>query len=659
LIVNRSIVRAGALLILTWLGLALFFYTSAGRRLELYEFDLLTVISTPRNLDVPVVIIGIDETSFAELQYQWPWPRQLHARLVDELRKAGAAVIAFDVVFAEHSAPEGDEQFAEAIKRAGNVVLAGDIVLQERDQFSQIMKVDPLNQFLVAGALTGVAAVTLDADLVVRQIPRAGDAFWRQIVRLYQDKIGVSPYSSQRLGPDSRVRYLGADHAFRYVSYYQALNAREMLPEGFFKNQIVLIGFDTKASPEPGVTQTDAFSTPFLPITGYLTPGVEVHATFIANALLNRNIRELSRIESLLETALVLLLTLICLLKWRPLQSLFVVMGISAMTAIFDVWLFGMHDLWIPSVSAMIAPMICYVQRGGVAFLSEQKQRIQMRRAFQQYVAPEIVAEIIRHPEKLTLGGERRYLTIMFTDLQGFSSISECLEPEQVSNLLIRHFSEMTKIIHDYGGTVDKFIGDAIMAFWGAPLADTEQALHACQAAMAMQVAAAVMRQELVGREFPGIYMRIGIHTGDAIVGNMGSKDRFDYTAVGDNVNVASRLEGINKLYGTQILISESTAKDVSACLPIMHVDKVRVKGKTMPIDIYTLPADPDLPQKVEAAIQSYRSKQWDVAERQWQTLIDIPAVNAIAEIYLARIGELRRQELPTDWDGAVSLEKM
>jgi len=602
--------------------------------------------------------VGIDDASFADLNRQWPWPRGYHARLIEQLQQAGAAVIAIDVVFAEPSDAEQDQLFAQAIKQAGNVVLASDIALQEREQFEQVIRVDPLNLFIEAGAIAGIATITVDNDRRVRQIPQAQDSLWQQTIRLYQLRSGLPPLNNNTRMSGGKVRFLGPDHTFTYVSYYQALDSKNMLPANLFRDKIVLVGLDVKTSPKPGASQADAFATPFLRLTGIDTPGVEVHATFMANALLNQAITETPRLLPNLLTIATLLLAMLGMRQWRPLRSSVIALSVVSSAAVFSATLFAVYNTWLPSLAAMIAPLLLYVVQGGVAFLYERGQKRQIRRVFNHYVAPQVVDEIISHPEKLVLGGARRDITLMFTDLQGFTSISEHLDAEQVSELLIRHFSEMTRIILDYGGTVDKFIGDAIMAFWGAPLEDPQQAMKACRAAMDMQQVAATMRRELLRQGLPGLRMRIGIHSGDAIVGNMGSMERFDYTAVGDNVNLASRIEGINKLYATGILISETTAKEVADQIPLLHVDKICVKGKSLPIEIYTLPIDPVLQTTAESAIQAYRQQQWDDAETQWQTLLaEEEPINSIARIYLARIKDYRHQGVSDDWDGSVSLE--
>ena len=238
-------------------------------------------------------------------------------------------------------------------------------------------------------------------------------------------------------------------------------------------------------------------------------------------------------------------------------------------------------------------------------------------------------------------------------------SISEQLGPEQVTQLLNEHFSRATAIIKRHGGTVNRFIGDAIMAFWGAPLADERQALNACLAARDMQADMRKLREELAQRGLPPLNMRIGIHSGAAIGGNLGSSDRFDYTAIGDSVNLAARLEGVNKLYATEILLSADTANQVGDKLAFRRVDRVIVKGKTEPIDIFTISDNLQINALSSQAFDAYCLKDWAGSEQLWRRVIVIRPDDSIASHYLGRIAKLRNTSIPEEWTGATALEKL
>ena len=633
--------------------------TPQWQTIERKGYDLLTVLTAPGAADLPIVIVGIDEPSFADLGLQWPWPRNLHAELTRELVQADAAVVAFDILFADPSDPEKDKDFANAIHEAGNVVLAGDVFYQTTGLFEQVMSVNPLNQFLEAGAITGISSISVDSDLVIRNIPGAPEAYWREVVRTWQAQNPGARSANPDLPDGGMIRYLDPEPGFRYVSYYQALNAGSMLPPDTFRGKIVLVGLYVKASPEPTSSRADAFATPFLGHTGWLTPGVELQASLVANGLMDRFIRVTPLWITWVVTIASLFLAAIGIRDWRPLRSAGVIFVLIGVLVGVTYWLFGTRDTWFPAGSALVALVMLYIMQGGVAFLKETRQRKAIRSAFEHYVSPDVVAEMVADPERLKLGGNRRTLTLLFTDLEGFTAMSEDMEPEDVSEILNRHLTEMAGIVIGNGGTIDKFIGDSLMAFWGAPLDDDNQALHACETALQMQQAMKKMRQDFQKTGLPQIYMRVGIHTGPAVVGNMGSVHRFDYTAVGDAVNLASRLEGINKIYGSGILLSEDTANELGGALPMWHVDKIYVKGKARPMEIYTLAESTHHADQIENAINAYREREWDRAENEWRTLADIPAVQLLANVYLSRIRDFRNEPPPLDWDGSYAFDKM
>ena len=633
-------------------------FTPPWQSLELKGFDALTYLTATEKQSVPIVIVGIDEPSFNEIARQWPWPRSTHGKLVDALKQAGAAVIAFDVAFYEpdQRGPAEDEAFAASIKQAGNVVLAAEIAHHETKHAKQVIRKDPLQPFKQAGAKSGVITVNLDPDSALRQVPRFDDAFFREIIREYAKHESAAP-AEVTVPPDSMIRYVGKDHTFQYVSYYQALDPPNFLPKGIFKDKIVMIGRDVYTTGDVGTGQADMFNTPYLQFTGVQMPGVEVHANMIDGALIGRNLYRLPTAAYLLLTALMTILAGVAMRDWLPLKSLAVVMGLSLIMMFADWVMFGFVSYWMPIAAPVTGMALVYIAYGGIAFVLEQKRRQEVKRAWSFYVSPQVVEQMIAHPEQLVLGGQKREVTLLFTDLKGFTSISEKLTPEQVSHLLNRHLTEMTRVVIKHGGTVDKFIGDAVMAFWGAPLDDPEQSKHACEAAQEMQERMIALRAELQAEGLPPIYMRIGVHTGLAVVGNMGSEERFDYTAIGDTVNLASRLEGANKAYGTEILLSEATAAKVGHALQLRGVDKVKVKGKDEPVEVFTIDNDEEIVRLSGKGAAAFRAQRWDESLSYWQVLLGRRPDDSVAKLYLERIAAFRASPPATGWDGSIALD--
>lgn len=644
------------------LGIAAVFgalgFTETWKRIELKGFDFLSVATAPGRSQLPITLIGIDEASMKQVGRQFPWPRSIHAKLLDQLARAGALVVVFDLILADPTTPEEDTALAEAIRRSGNVVAASDMAYQESAHARQWIRVDPLDLFKQAGAAAGLANVSLDGDTVVRRLPGGQDVFWREIIRRVNAlRPGMLPEREAPAG--AMIRYVGPDHTFPFVSYYQALEADALLPPDAFRDQIVIVGRDLKASTDSGFSHQDMFATPFTEYTQGLTPGAEVHANILETALRGDAIVPLGKAWELALLAVAVGAAVVSMRRWRPLVSFLVAAALIALIAALDWALFARYSLWLPALAAVAAIASTYVGLGGLAFLTEQRRRAEVRRAFSFYVSPEVVERVLAHPEQLALGGERREITALFTDLKGFTTLTEKLGAEQVTALVNEHFTRATAIVKRNGGTVTAFIGDAIMAIWGAPIDQPRHGACAVQAAREMQQDIAAMREELVKRGLPEIHMRIGVHTCVAVVGNLGAADRFHYTAMGDGVNLASRLEGVNKLFGTGILLSADTARGLDPDAPLRIVGRVIVKGKTEPVDIYTLDDDAKVRRLTAAALDAYRMRDWDGAQQALHQLLRLRPEDGVALHYGEMIAGFRANSPPDGWDGAEVLDKL
>jgi adenylate cyclase len=647
-----------AFALLWWVIAALVSLTAGWKQVELTLLDRMMVASAPNKSMFPITLVGIDEASFSELALRWPWPRKLHADLIDRLVAAGAAVIVLDITFSEPSDKEDDQRLADAIRRAGNVVLAANKVYHESSSVRQWIRQDPVQVLTDAGAQVGLATVALDRDLVVRQIPESSDALWRTVVlRLIREHPDITPNIGIAAG--SLIRYVGGDHTFPYVSYHEVVKPTGSYPADFFKDQVVIVGFDVKATPDVESAQADLFATPFLASSGGLTPGAEVHANILETALGRNAITRLpdGAVAALL--ALVVAAGAFAMRRWRPLWSALFGAAIAGAIAAAVWGVFVQWNLWVPAASSLAVIPLLYVSLGGRSYFAEQLRRREITRVFSLYVTPQVVDYMIAHPERVNLGGERREITLMFTDLKGFTTISEQHTPEQVTHLVNRHFTAMTDIVLEHEGTVVQFIGDAIMAFWGAPLDDADHAYRATAAAVAMQKGMAVLRAEFAKEGLPPIYMRIGIHTGSVLVGNLGSAKRFGYTAVGDDVNLAARLEGINKLYGTGIMVSGDTARRIEGRVALRPVDRVIVKGRSRAIEVFTPCDDAKVVELTQQAIGLFRRQEWDAAESRFRELLALVPEDGVARLYLERIVELRATPPEPQWDGAVALDKL
>jgi len=655
---NKQIISLATFsVLLAWLLCSGLLFVPAWQAMELKAFDLLSVITAPRKSSLPITIVGIDEASFTQVGKRWPWPRDMHARLVDRLAQSGAAVIAFDVMFPEPATKEEDDAFAKSISAAGNVVLTADHAYHETSVTRQWMRMDPVMQLTQAGAATGLATMSLDRDTVARKMSEADDAFWREAIRMLM-RTRPGSIDEPYVPPGAMMRHLGPSHTFPYVSYYQVLNGDPGIPPDFFVDQIVLIGRDVRASPETGAAQADTFATPFLMISELLTPGVEIQATQIENALMGQTISPATLGQNLLGLTGTLLLAWPLLLFWSPLRSTLLSILLGGAIAGASYWLFSAHNFWVITATPLLAVATAFISTSTGSFLNERRRAGEIRSAFAKYVSSEVVNEMIAHPELLKLGGQRREVSVLFSDLAGFTSLSEKLTPDAVAQVINLYLNAMTRIIMANGGTVDKFIGDAVMAFWGAPLDDNEHALHAARSAIAMQKAMQELQPKFSEFGVENLGLRIGVNSGYAIIGNMGSDLRFDYTALGDTVNLASRLEGVNKLYGTGILFSESTADAIHEQIPLRPVDRVRVKGKDVPVNIYTPCADESLAVLTSKAWYAYLGRDWKAARDYWHSILQASPEDKLAAVFEERLDDYETSPPPADWDGSTALEK-
>ncbi len=650
---------------LPWVGIAAVLLAVAvslsdtWHSVELRIYDALMVMTAPDRVGLPITIIGIDEASFAHLKLQWPWPRSLHARLLDKLTEAGVAVAAFDVVFAEPSDGTDDQAFAAAIRRNGNVVLAADTNYRETGATRQWLRVDPLPLFTNAGAMPGLASVQIDPDGILRQVPAARDAFWSQILKALE-KRSPGVVATSEATPGLLIRYLGGPHTFTYIPYYQMLEPEKFLSANwkrFLKDNIVIIGRDLNSTTDVGSAQSDMFQTPFFSASHELMPGPEVQANLVASMASGAVLRRTSKSTTLLLTLMTGCLSVLLMRRWTPVRSSLIGAALVILVAAVEYGLFYGPLVWLPAGGAALAVVFTYLAQGGLAYSTELRQRRQIRLAFEKYVAPAVVEQIVTRTEFLRPGGKRQELTLLFTDLAGFTSIAEGMDAAEVANLLNRHLGEMTEIILRHQGTVDKFIGDAVMAFWGAPVADPDQSLHALEAAIEMQRKVAAMRADVLAAGGPELMMRVGIHRGECIVGNMGGDNRFDYTAIGDTVNLASRLEGANKVYGTEILLSDAVATALAGRARLRPVDTVRVKGKQFGIAISTPCEDERLIALSKSALDAYRQGDWSTAWERWQAVLIYRGEDVVAQLFLSRLRLWQQNGWPKSWDGISTLE--
>jgi adenylate cyclase len=324
-----------------------------------------------------------------------------------------------------------------------------------------------------------------------------------------------------------------------------------------------------------------------------------------------------------------------------------------------NVWFWSEAMIVVDAVLPLLLLFLLYANQMFFGFFLESHKKRKLTRLFGQYVPEELVNQMSRSGQDFGIGGEAREMTVLFSDVRNFTSMSEGLAPEELSSLMNEFLTPLTAAIHQYCGTIDKYMGDAIMAFWGAPLHDPEQATHAVRAAMEMVRRVEAIHADFALKGWPAIRIGVGLNTGMMSVGNMGSEFRMAYTVLGDAVNLGSRLEGLTKQYGVDILISATTRAE-AAGLVCREIDRVRVKGKNEPVAIYEpLGWTGELSEATLAALDRYqqalnhfRAQRWDAAETLFSELLELDPTRAIYAVYLKRIADFRNTPPPGEWDG-------
>ena len=688
--------------------------------LQNYSFDTFQQIF-PRKVyeEDPLVIIDIDDRSL-ELVGQWPWSRTVLARLTDQTYSAAA--LGFDIVFAEPDRtnpqnlisqypdnlllkeqlellPDNDEVFANAIANHGTVVLGvavnntGDKYTNTQSKFGLVTQGDAPQQFLPAynsmrrnisileDGASGLGSMSIgNNDAIVRSLPafdKVNDALLPSLgLELARVAIGASTFqikasnasSEQAFGEQTGINniklgpltmptmsdgqtyiYYAPTKDLITVSAWDVLSGS--IDPDFFTGKVVLVGtsaaglFDLRSTPieknVPGVTIIGQFVQQIFANEFLQRPDWLFGAEFLAGLFL-----------SLLITFMIQAL--------GPIGGL-TVFGVGSAGIVGSSWYFFKSKLFlVDPISPMVIILTVYVAVTFFNFLFTELERSRVRGAFAQYMSPEMVNRLAESNESLKLGGERKDMTMLFSDIRGFTKISEQYkqDPEALTDLINRLLTTLSNEILECEGTIDKYMGDCIMAFWNAPASQEKHAQMAIEAGVRMRKALKELNDELVGEGKLAMEIGIGINTGDCIVGNMGSDKRFDYTVLGDAVNLAARLEGQSGQYGVNIVLGEETAKQIPD-LKLIELDLIAVKGKTEPVRIYTYLSDlhidevAKLKEAQDAMLKNYRLQNWDEAEQfLLKARLMVPELEKYYQYFQERINQFRIHPPSFDWRG-------
>jgi len=396
-------------------------------------------------------------------------------------------------------------------------------------------------------------------------------------------------------------------------------------------------------------------------------PGVEIHATVIDN-ILRQNFLIHSGWIKFIDVCIIAFVGLIIgffLPRLKAMAGMALSVTLILAFILINTIIFIRYNVWMNMIYPLLTMLLCYLGITVYRYVTEEREKKKIRGAFQYYLTASVVNEILKDPSKLKLGGDKKNLSVMFSDIRGFTSISEKLSPEKLVQLLNEYLTAMTNIVFKYDGLLDKYIGDAIMAVFGAPLDQPDHARRACLTAVEMMTELRRLQIKWKAEGWPLINIGIGINTGNMVVGNMGSEMRFDYTVMGDSVNLSSRLEGTNKEYGTNIIVSEFTHEVVKDEFFFRELDAVRVKGKKLPVRIFELLGEQkdkaqwqEFTESFEKGLELYRSGRWDEAIAKFKNVLEAKPGDFPAQLYIERCEALKENPPEGKWDGVFTMTR-
>lgn len=701
--------------------------------LRLKTFDFYAQLFPRAQSAQPIAIVDLDEESLAQLG-QWPWPRTVVSDLLLRLSEFGAVAVAFDIVFAEadrlspglyassfpgigielksalRELPSNDSVLADTMRKFPSVLgQSGYFRELVREETLPLRKIpiaflgeDP-SRFLIEfpdvvrniapleAAAAGIGMFTLlpEQDGIVRRVPalmRYGDVLMPSLsVELLRVVMGGAPLvvrtdsaginslsiAKLRIPTDGNgriwVHYAKHDPGI-YISAKDVLEGS--VPKKKLAGKLILIG----------TSATGLFDIKATPLDSAM-PGVEVHAQLLQTMLTGDFlVRPNYALGAELFLTVVLSIIMIVLVPIIGAKVAFGLgAGLAVSTLLGSLYLYSQEGLLLSPSYPLLSSLVIYSVLVFHNYISEETERRYVRSAFGQYLSPDLVEQLAQDPQKLILGGQVREMTVFFSDVRGFTTISESYkaDPAGLTRLMNRILTPITNDVLSHRGTIDKYIGDAVMAFWNAPLDDAVHAENACRAALSALESVEELNRErereaaVFSQEFLPLRIGIGINSGNCLVGNLGSDMRFDYSVMGDTVNVASRLEGLTKLYGVAVVIGDRTRALCATDLAFMEIDFIKVKGKTEPERIYALlgaeslakeQSFNDLAKATEDFLAAFRDCKWDEAEAllaHARTLSGPHKLESFFDLYATRIVELRQSPPPPDWDGSiVSLEK-
>ncbi len=652
-----------------------------------------------------VVIIDIDGLATSKLGKFSQWPRSYYPKLLKNLNAGGAKLIGLDIIFDKVLwQKEQDVEFVKAVKNEGNVFNAlyygkadtlnfryemdSEPEGFQSERFYSEIEGSPLPNFpkqerfenefielLNASVGNGHVNFNPDDDGVARSIhlfskfnnhlyPALGLRMFMELMHI--DKLAMNGPNRLELFSQGelirsipvddrgnmRITYYGTFKTFRYISFYHVLE--ELADPAYYKDKIFLVGTSLAGL-------FDLRSTPVFPAF----PGVEIHANILNTLINNDFIERPSNTQSFFIMVSVGVVLGILMSFFTPFYSILLVILTGFFHVIVSMNLFD-ENIWIEIVSPMLTIFMTFSLVFMYRFATEERKKKFIRTTFSHFVTKSVVDELLANPEKIKLGGEKKNCTVMFSDVAGFTTISEKLTPEALVSLLNDYLTQMTNIVFKYDGMLDKYEGDAIMAVFGAPVSHGNDAYNACATALEMQETLQRLRVLWRKQGKDELHARIGVNTGPMVVGNMGSETRFDYTVMGDAVNLGARLEPANKEYGTTIMIGPETVREAGDKIITRQLDLLRVKGKTEPVKVYelvgtTVNGIPEKRAKVidlfKRGFKEYLQQNWEWAINYFEQALVLEPKDGPCLRYVERCKYNKTNPPGEHWDGVFTMK--
>lgn len=651
-------------LIVTILSLGLIFWNPL-EKIHLYISSFLYTRNEPSPF---ITIIAIDDKSLDFLGNFKDWPRTYYVKLLEIFKKYNPAVIGFDIDFSEPSEGLSNARILEltkAVERGQKVdfylILKGIAALDDhpddklfQETLSSFLKIvlysfqkEPI--FSGKNIKNGEANFILEADNKIHKTT-LDNKFAFQVFKLFSNKEFPEnfPVDTEK---EFLINFATKPGVYNTISFIDVL--QEKFDPNLIASKIVLIGAVSPILHDFKMT----------PISKISMPGVEIHANILQQLLEGKYLRDQTKLEEILMIGGLTLLGSIAMNSLPMLFALFVFIAYLIFYSIAAKIVFD-RGVLLNMIYPYLAFLAMYIIAILYKYFTEVREKMLVKSAFSHYVNPQVVSSILKSPETLKLGGEKRKVSVLFSDIVGFTGIAEKMRPEELILVLNEYLDAMSSVILKNNGTLDKFEGDAIMAFFGAPVATPDFEKIACQSAVEMRFYLQKLHEKWHLENRPLFDFCVGIASGEVIVGNMGGRERFDYTVIGDTVNLCARLESANRLYGTKILIDEPTFLKCKNDFVFRKIDRIRVKGKKVPVTVYELLGLPNIVASeakqsladFETGLIYYEKRRFEEAEKYFESCLKISPNDGPSLIYKNRCGYLMKNPPPADWDFVVDL---